>query len=114
MHQRHRIIESFRLEGILKIILFQSHCDGQGHLIAQSPIHPGLKHFQEWDIYNFSGQLVLAPQHTHSEGYTFKHCTILYMYIVQNSALIWVWIQIGLCPKVCRSKCIKLIEALRY
>lgn len=48
------------LEG-LKSISSQLPCCGQGHLsqdeFAQSSIHPGLAHFQGWDIHDFSGNL---------------------------------------------------------
>jgi len=46
----HRIIEWFGLEVTLKISWFQPPCHEQGHLpldqVAQSPIQPGLEHFQ--------------------------------------------------------------------
>jgi len=46
----HRFIEWFVLEGTLKIIEFQLPCHGLGHFpldqVAQSPIQPGLEHFQ--------------------------------------------------------------------
>lgn len=43
----------------LKIIQFQPHCCGQGHLqldqVAQNLIQPGLEHLQGWGIYRFLG-----------------------------------------------------------
>ena len=36
-------------------------------LIAQGPIHPGLKHLQRQGIHNISGPPVLAPHHTLSK-----------------------------------------------
>ncbi|KAK4818440.1 hypothetical protein QYF61_013127 [Mycteria americana] len=40
-----------------------------GHLpldqVAQSPIQPGLEHFQGWGIHSFSGQPVPVPHHPH-------------------------------------------------
>ncbi|KAK4827484.1 hypothetical protein QYF61_018784 [Mycteria americana] len=60
-----RTIEWFGLEGTLKIISFQRPCHGQGRLpldqVAQSPIQPGLEHFQGWGIHSFPGQPVPAP-----------------------------------------------------
>lgn len=48
-------IHKIGLERILKIIQFQSPCHEQRHLqidqVALSPIHPGLKHFQNWGSY---------------------------------------------------------------
>ncbi|PKU40142.1 hypothetical protein llap_9553 [Limosa lapponica baueri] len=48
------IIERLELEGTLKTIEFQPLCHGQGHLpldkVSQSPIQPGLEHFQGWSI----------------------------------------------------------------
>jgi len=63
------ITESFGLEGTLKIILFQAPCHGQGHLpldqVAQSPMQPGLEHFQGGGIHSSSGQPVPVPHHPH-------------------------------------------------
>ena len=33
--------------------------------VVQSPIQPGLAHFQRWGIYIFSGQPVSVPHHSH-------------------------------------------------
>ncbi|KAK4822675.1 hypothetical protein QYF61_019042 [Mycteria americana] len=67
--------EWFGLEGTLKIIWFQAPCHGQGHLpldqVAQSPIQPGLEHFQGWDIHSFSGQ----PVPSNSTLFQFKAIT---------------------------------------
>jgi len=67
----HRIVEWFGLEGTLEIIYFQPPGHGQGHLppdqVAQSPIQPGLEHFQGGGIHSFSGQPVPVPHHPHSE-----------------------------------------------
>ena len=60
------------MEGTLKIILFQS-CHGQGHIpldqVAQSPIQPGLEHFQGGGSHSFSGQPVPVPHHPHGEEF---------------------------------------------
>ena len=67
----HRIIEWFGLEGTLKITYFQPLCHGQGHLpldqVAQSPVQPGLEHFQGGGSHNFSGQPL--SHHPHSKEF---------------------------------------------
>ncbi|KAK4821804.1 hypothetical protein QYF61_003833 [Mycteria americana] len=51
----------------LKDHLVPTPCHGQGQLpldqVAQSPMQPGLEHFQGWGIHNFSGQSVPVPHH---------------------------------------------------
>jgi len=46
---------------------------GQGHLpldqAAQSPIQPGLEHFQGGGIHSFSGQPVPVPQNPHRKNF---------------------------------------------
>ena len=46
---------------------------GQGHLpldqVAQSPVQPGLEHFQGGDILIFSGQHVPVPHHPLSKEF---------------------------------------------
>jgi len=73
LSQNHRIVEWFGLEGTLKIIWFQPLCHGQGHLqldqAAQSPLQPGLEHFQGGGSHSFSGQPVPVPHHPHSEEF---------------------------------------------
>ena len=60
--QAHRIIEWFGLEGIFKIIQFQSSCYRQRHLlldqVAQSPIQPGLECFQRGAFITSLGNLL--------------------------------------------------------
>ena len=45
----------------------------RGHLpldqVAQSPIQPGLEHFQGAGIHNFSRQLVPVPHNTHGKEF---------------------------------------------
>ena len=69
----HRIIEWFGLEGTLKITWIQPPCHEQGHLpldqVAQSPIQPGLQHFQGGGIHSFSGQHLSVPYNTHSKKF---------------------------------------------
>jgi len=49
--------------------LVPTPCHRQGHLSvdwsAQSPIQPGLEHFQEGVSHNFSGQHVPVPHNSH-------------------------------------------------
>lgn len=67
-----KIIECLELEGVSRIIVFQSSRHGQGSQllhqildqIAQDPVQLGLEYFQEWYFYNISGQSVPAPHHT--------------------------------------------------
>jgi len=72
MKHRIRIIEWLGLEGSLTILCrqFQAPCHGQGHLaldqVAQSPIQPGLEHFQGGGIHNFSGQRAPGLHHPHT------------------------------------------------
>lgn len=58
----YEIIESFGLEGTLKV---QTLSCGQEHLppdgVTQSPIQPDLEHFWEGGVYNFSEQPVPLP-----------------------------------------------------
>jgi len=67
----YRIIEWLGLEGTLKTIVFQTPCHGQRQLppdqVAQSPVQPGLGHFQGGGIHSFSGQPVLVPHHPRSK-----------------------------------------------
>jgi len=69
----HGIIEWFRLEGPLKIILFQPPCHGQGHLplhqVAQSPVQAGLEHIQRVGMHSFAGQPLPVPPHPHTEEF---------------------------------------------
>jgi len=48
-------------------------CHGQGHLpsdqVAQSPIQPGLEHFQERGIHSFSAKPVPVPHKPHSKEF---------------------------------------------
>ena len=64
-----RPTEGFGLEGTFKGHLVQPPCHGQGHLaldqVAQSPVQPGLEHFQGWGIHNFSGQPVPVSHRPH-------------------------------------------------
>jgi len=50
-----------------------SPCHEQGHLsldqVAQSPVQPGLEHFQGGGTHGFSGQPVPVPHHPQSEGF---------------------------------------------
>lgn len=63
------------LEATSRIIRFQPLCYRQGcqpldlvlEMIAQGPIHPGLKHLQRQGIHNICGQPVPAPHHTLSK-----------------------------------------------
>jgi len=72
-HQR--IIEWFGLEGNLKITQFQPPCHGQGQLplaqVAQSPVQPGLEHFQGGGSHSFSGKPVPGPHQPHSKEFIF-------------------------------------------
>jgi len=53
----------------LKDYLVPTPCHGQGHLpldqVSQSPMQPGLEHFQGGGIHSFSGQPVPVPHHPH-------------------------------------------------
>ena len=64
------IIELFVLEGTFKI---PTPCHGPGHLplsqVAQSPIQPGLGHYQGWSSHSFSGKPVPGPHHPHREEF---------------------------------------------
>lgn len=63
----HRIMEWFGVEGTLKSSSSSPSAVGQVakslDQVAQSPVQPGLEHFQEWDICNYvakmSGENVL-------------------------------------------------------
>ena len=61
----------FGLEGTLKDHLVQPSSYEQGHLsldqVVQSPIQWDLEHFQEWGIYNFTGQAVPVSHHPHDK-----------------------------------------------
>jgi len=53
--------------------LVQPSWHGQGHLplgqVAQSPVQPGLGHFQGGGIHSFSGQPVPVPHHPHRKEF---------------------------------------------
>jgi len=55
--------------------LFHPPSHGQGHLpldqVAQSPVQPGLEHFQGGDSHSFSGQPVPVFHHPHGEEFFF-------------------------------------------
>jgi len=69
----YRTTEWFGLEGTFEDHLVQPPCHGLGHLpldqAAQSPIHPGLEHFQGGGIHNFFGQLVPVSHHAHHKKF---------------------------------------------
>ena len=70
----HRITESLKLEGTLKIIQFQPPYYRQGHLpldqVAQSPIQSGLECFQGGDIHILSEQPVPESHSVYLEFWT--------------------------------------------
>ena len=74
----HRLIESqnhrvVRIGRVLTDHLVPTPCHGQGHLppdqVAQSPVQPGLEHFQGAGSHSFSGQPGPGPHHPHNKEF---------------------------------------------
>ncbi|KAK4813670.1 hypothetical protein QYF61_017637, partial [Mycteria americana] len=89
-----------------EVLVSLSEKSGQEHLpldqVAQSPIQPGLKHFQGWGIHNFSGQPVPVPHHPHSEEFL--------PYILSKSTTLFQFKAITPCP-ITTSPCKKSLSS---
>ena len=79
----HRITECVGLEGTFRGRLAQPPCSEQGQLqpdqVSQSPVQPGLEHFQGWGFHCLSGQPLPVFHH--------PHCEKLLAYIQSKSPL---------------------------
>ena len=73
---RSRLLQNHRTFWVVKDLtehLVPTPLPWAGHLpphqVAQSPVRPGLEHFQTWGSHSFSGQPVPVPHHPHSKEF---------------------------------------------